>query len=150
MQKILHIILAMIVGCAMGLLIGSIVFTKIIEVEVPVRVERLIEKKCPTVEKEECPVCPAQKQCPECAECVACPAQKVCPTCPVCPEQVRQDILPETEVSTLTSRKKEESITSNYKNCTELRRDYPNGVDSSHSAYRSKFDRDKDGFACEK
>ncbi len=37
-----------------------------------------------------------------------------------------------------------------YKNCTELRKDYPNGVDSSHPAYAKKHDRDGDGWACER
>ncbi|RSK29360.1 nuclease [Bacillus sp. HMF5848] len=37
-----------------------------------------------------------------------------------------------------------------YKNCTELRKVYPNGVSQDHPAYDSKHDRDKDGYACEK
>jgi micrococcal nuclease len=37
-----------------------------------------------------------------------------------------------------------------YKNCTELRKDYPNGVASNHPAYASKHDRDNDGYACER
>lgn len=37
-----------------------------------------------------------------------------------------------------------------YKNCTELRKVYPNGVPQDHPAYESKHDRDKDGWACEK
>ncbi|MBU8877970.1 thermonuclease family protein [Bacillus sp. FJAT-29790] len=37
-----------------------------------------------------------------------------------------------------------------YKNCTELRKVYPNGVPSDHPAYESKHDRDKDGWACER
>lgn len=36
-----------------------------------------------------------------------------------------------------------------FKNCTELRKVYPNGVSSSHPAYLPKFDRDKDGWGCE-
>ena len=36
-----------------------------------------------------------------------------------------------------------------YKNCTELRKDHPQGVSSDHPAYRSGLDRDKDGKACE-
>lgn len=36
-----------------------------------------------------------------------------------------------------------------FSNCTELRAVYPNGVPSSHPAYQSKMDRDKDGTACE-
>ncbi len=42
------------------------------------------------------------------------------------------------------------STTENFANCTELRKVYPNGVDSSHPAYQSKMDRDKDNFACER
>jgi micrococcal nuclease len=42
------------------------------------------------------------------------------------------------------------STTENFANCTELREVYPNGVDSSHPAYQSKMDRDKDNFACER
>ena len=37
-----------------------------------------------------------------------------------------------------------------FKNCTELRKKYPNGVPEGHAAYQSKMDRDKDGYACEK
>jgi|GEM_PF-2125557 len=37
----------------------------------------------------------------------------------------------------------------NFKNCTELREVYPEGVDSSHPAYQRTFDRDNDGWACE-
>ncbi|MGG3624358.1 thermonuclease family protein [Bacillus gobiensis] len=37
-----------------------------------------------------------------------------------------------------------------FKNCTELRTKYPNGVPSSHPAYQSKMDRDKDNYACER
>lgn len=40
--------------------------------------------------------------------------------------------------------------TKNYKNCTELRVDYPNGVPADHPAYQPKMDRDKDGWACER
>lgn len=36
-----------------------------------------------------------------------------------------------------------------YKNCTELRVDFPNGVSSTHWAYQKKMDRDNDGWACE-
>lgn len=38
---------------------------------------------------------------------------------------------------------------SKYKNCTELTKDYPDGVKKGHPEYREKFDRDKDGQACE-
>ena len=37
-----------------------------------------------------------------------------------------------------------------YSNCTELRRDYPNGVPASHPAYSTRLDRDRDGWACER
>lgn len=37
-----------------------------------------------------------------------------------------------------------------FKNCTELRKKYPNGVSSDHPAYASKHDRDKDKWACER
>ena len=37
-----------------------------------------------------------------------------------------------------------------FANCTELRTKYPNGVPSTHPAYQSKMDRDKDNFACER
>lgn len=36
-----------------------------------------------------------------------------------------------------------------FQNCTEMRIVYPSGVESSHPAYSSKHDRDKDGWACE-
>ncbi len=36
-----------------------------------------------------------------------------------------------------------------FKNCTELRKKYPNGVQKGHPAYSEKMDRNKDGFACE-
>lgn len=37
-----------------------------------------------------------------------------------------------------------------FKNCTELRKKYPNGVKKGHPAYDEKHDRDKDGWACER
>lgn len=45
---------------------------------------------------------------------------------------------------------KKPTTSKKYKNCTELRKDYPNGVSKKHPAYQSKMDRDKDGWACEK
>ena len=36
-----------------------------------------------------------------------------------------------------------------YKNCTELRKDHPEGVPKDHCAYKASMDRDKDGWACE-
>jgi micrococcal nuclease len=37
-----------------------------------------------------------------------------------------------------------------FENCTELRKVYPDGVPSTHAAYQSKMDRDKDDYACER
>ena len=36
-----------------------------------------------------------------------------------------------------------------FANCTELRRQHPNGVPEGHCAYQSGMDRDRDGWACE-
>lgn len=36
-----------------------------------------------------------------------------------------------------------------FKNCTELRKKYPNGVKKGHPAYSERMDGDKDGYACE-
>ncbi|MFK9095025.1 thermonuclease family protein [Bacillus salipaludis] len=36
-----------------------------------------------------------------------------------------------------------------FKNCTEMRKVYPEGVPSTHPAYESRHDRDKDNWACE-
>ncbi|MFD1736129.1 thermonuclease family protein [Bacillus salitolerans] len=56
-----------------------------------------------------------------------------------------------TESSTSTSTSTTSSTTKeSYKNCTELRKVYPNGVPSDHPAYASKHDRDKDNWACER
>ena len=38
----------------------------------------------------------------------------------------------------------------NFRNCTELRKVFPNGVPKGHPAYQSKMDRDKDDWACER
>jgi hypothetical protein len=43
-----------------------------------------------------------------------------------------------------------EPVSESFTNCDEMRKVYPNGVDSNHPAYASKHDRDKDGFACER
>lgn len=40
-------------------------------------------------------------------------------------------------------------VQTGFPNRTQLRKVYPNGVNSSHPAYESKYDRDKDGWACE-
>ena len=37
-----------------------------------------------------------------------------------------------------------------FKNCTEMRKVYPDGVPAGHPAYDKKHDRDGDGWACEK
>lgn len=41
------------------------------------------------------------------------------------------------------------STQTDFKNCTELKKVYPNGVKRGHPAYQPKFDRDGDGLACE-
>lgn len=45
---------------------------------------------------------------------------------------------------------KKTTTKTNFKNCTELRQYYPNGVPKSHPAYQEKMDRDHDGYACER
>lgn len=42
-----------------------------------------------------------------------------------------------------------QSTRTNFKNCTDLKTVYPDGVPQGHAAYQSKMDRDKDGWACE-
>lgn len=42
------------------------------------------------------------------------------------------------------------NVPTTFKNCTEMRKFYPNGVSTGHPAYDSKHDRDNDGWACEK
>lgn len=41
------------------------------------------------------------------------------------------------------------NVGESFANCTELRKVYPGGVPSTHSAYTTKMDRDGDGYACE-
>ncbi|WP_332650177.1 stalk domain-containing protein [Lysinibacillus sp. 54212] len=41
------------------------------------------------------------------------------------------------------------SPNNSYKNCTELRKDFPKGVQKGHWAYQPKMDLDGDGWACE-
>ena len=57
-------------------------------------------------------------------------------------------------ISSNSSSSIQQASTSNeaefFKNCTELTKKYPNGVPSTHPAYQSKMDRDKDNFACER
>ncbi|CAI6263278.1 thermonuclease family protein [Bacillus sp. PS194] len=62
---------------------------------------------------------------------------------------------PKASSETSTTTEKEASAastgeTETFKNCTELRKKYPNGVPSSHPAYQSKMDRDHDNYACER
>lgn len=45
---------------------------------------------------------------------------------------------------------KPKPVQTNFANCTDLRRVYPNGVPSSHPAYQPKMDRDHDNYACER
>jgi micrococcal nuclease len=49
-----------------------------------------------------------------------------------------------------TSGSSSKSSKISFKNCTELRKVYPNGVPKGHKAYDPKMDRDKDGYACER
>lgn len=51
---------------------------------------------------------------------------------------------------TASSSAQPEGSTESYQNCTELRKVYPSGVPSTHPAYDSKHDRDKDNYACER
>lgn len=44
---------------------------------------------------------------------------------------------------------KPENKKETFKNCTELRKKYPEGVPKGHPAYAPKHDRDKDDWACE-
>lgn len=43
----------------------------------------------------------------------------------------------------------EQSVATDFQNCTDLRGTYPDGVPSDHPAYQPKMDRDNDGWACE-
>lgn len=47
------------------------------------------------------------------------------------------------------ARTRTSSPRTSFANCTELRKVYPDGVPQGHSAYRSKMDKDQDGWACE-
>ena len=67
------------------------------------------------------------------------------------------DLDPITEDKPESSTTKEETrspapstANESFKNCTELRKKYPNGVAADHPAYASKHDRDKDNWACER
>ncbi|MFC7805737.1 endonuclease YokF [Bacillus subtilis] len=67
----------------------------------------------------------------------------------------KQPTAPKASSETSTTTEKEASSastgeTETFKNCTELRKKYPNGVPSSHPAYQSKMDRDHDNYACER
>lgn len=48
-----------------------------------------------------------------------------------------------------TPKQKEPQDTTDFKNCTALKRSHPGGVTRGHPAYKKKFDRDGDGHACE-
>ena len=50
----------------------------------------------------------------------------------------------------ITEEKTKEIEYEYYDNCTEMRKVYPDGVPSTHPAYESKHDRDKDNYACER
>lgn len=56
--------------------------------------------------------------------------------------RIAQETSESANVSTNTSE--------SYQNCTELRKVYPDGVASTHPAYESQHDRDKDNWACER
>lgn len=43
----------------------------------------------------------------------------------------------------------EPTVRTSYANCTDLRKDFPKGIPDNHPAYRKKFDKDSDGYACE-
>lgn len=43
-----------------------------------------------------------------------------------------------------------QNVPTSFKNCTEMRQYYPEGVPSTHPAYAPKHDRDQDNWACEK
>ncbi|MEC1612580.1 thermonuclease family protein [Bacillus mojavensis] len=67
----------------------------------------------------------------------------------------KQPTTPKASSETSTTTENEASSastgeTETFKNCTELRKKYPNGVPSSHPAYQSKMDRDHDNYACER
>jgi len=53
------------------------------------------------------------------------------------------------EEASRAKQQNQQTVTESFKNCTEMRKVYPNGVDSSHPAYESKHDRDGDNRACE-
>lgn len=46
-------------------------------------------------------------------------------------------------------KKPSKEATEYFKNCTELRKKYPDGVKKGHRAYSERMDGDKDGHACE-
>ncbi|MCY9186125.1 thermonuclease family protein [Bacillus halotolerans] len=67
----------------------------------------------------------------------------------------KQPTTPKASSETSTTTENEASSastgeTETFKNCTELRKKYPNGVPSSHPAYQSKMDRHHDNYACER
>ena len=60
-------------------------------------------------------------------------------------EEERREENKETEQYKVSVPKPE---TTNFKNCTELQKVYPDGVSKGHAAYNPNMDRDKDGHAC--
>ncbi|WP_366247345.1 thermonuclease family protein [Terribacillus aidingensis] len=55
----------------------------------------------------------------------------------------------DTSETPVDSSSNEPTQSTQFANCTELRKTYPDGVPSTHPAYQRKFDRDKDDYACE-
>ncbi|WP_010171074.1 thermonuclease family protein [Bacillus coahuilensis] len=53
------------------------------------------------------------------------------------------------EEDQIESKEATTSTSNSFKNCTELREVYPDGVNKDHLAYEKKHDRDRDGWACE-
>jgi uncharacterized protein YceK len=68
------------------------------------------------------------------------------------PESTTKVIERDSEKEQAADRKAEirQNEQESYKNCTELRKVYPNGVPSTHQANTSMHDRDKDDWACER
>jgi len=65
-------------------------------------------------------------------------------------EELKQQQKAEAAVQQSNSQQQNTPQKEYYRNCTELRKVYPNGVGSDHPAYASKHDRDNDNWACER
>ncbi|MEC1303501.1 MULTISPECIES: excalibur calcium-binding domain-containing protein [Lysinibacillus] len=65
-------------------------------------------------------------------------------------EELKQQQEAEAAVQQSNSQQQNTPQKEYYRNCTELRKVYPNGVGSDHPAYASKHDRDNDNWACER